>query len=170
MAESREIKRKEGLDLSNPDLDGWVAPKIVGFFGAYSDTSSVVDALMKYQEEQIDPKAHKSRDELREMIRTFNPNNQKFNHAKWGELLEELRREFIADLRSQTGDSISRMLTTINQAVKTAQIKIETPKDLLDAARAMALLQQITKGSSDNPMDLKALESGTGRNGQGDAD
>ena len=167
MAVRREIKRKEGLDLSNPDRDGWVAPLIVGFFAAYWDTSAVVDALMEYQEDEIDPKAHKSRAEMREMIRTFNPNNAKFNHAKWGELLEMSRREFIADLRSKIGDSVSTMLAKIHSAVKTASIKIETPKDLLDAARAMALLQQITKGSSDNPMDLKALESGTGRNGQG---
>ena len=91
------------------------------------------------------------------MIRTFNPNNAKFNHAKWGELFEESRREFIADLRSKTGDSVSTMLAKINSAVKTASISIETPKDLLDAARAMELLQKITRGSDDSPLDLKNI-------------
>ena len=163
------IKRKEALDLSNPDLDGWLVPHIIIKFAAFADTSAVVDALMKYQEDGVDPTLHKSRNELREMIRTFNPNNAKFNHAKWGELLAESRREFIADLRSQTGDSVSTMLTKINTAVNNAQIRIKTPKDLLDAARAMEILQKITKGSSDNPMDLKALESESGRNGHGSA-
>ena len=169
MAVSTEIKRKEGLDLSNPDGDGYLAPQIVCKFAAYWDTGAVVDAVMKYQEDKIDPTLHKTRTEIRDMIRTFNPNNQKFNHDKWGELLEAERREFIADLRSQTGHSVSTMLTTINRAVKNANIKIESPKDLLDAARAMEILQKITKGSSDNPMDLKALESESGRNGHGDA-
>lgn len=169
MAVSTEIKRKEGLDLSNPDRDGWLVPHIITKFAAFQDTRAVVDALMKYQEDKIDPTLHKNRTEIREMIRTLNPNNAKFNHDKWGELLEESRREFIADLRSQTGDSVSRMLTKINRSVKNANIKIETPKDLLDAARAMEILQKITKGSGDNPMDLKALESESGRNGQGSA-
>ena len=163
---ANEIKRKEGLDLSNPDRDGWIVPHIIAKFAAFQDTSAVVNSLMKYQENKIDPTLHKSRTEIREMIRTYNPNNQKFNHDKWGELLEVERSEFIADLRSQTGDSVSTMLTTIHRAVKNAKIKIETPKDLLDATRAMETLQKITKGSDDNPLDLK-LESG--KNGQGDA-
>ena len=159
------IKEKKSLDLSAPETHTWLVPQIIEKFAHFEDTTTVVNALMLFQEEEIDEKFHKSRNELREMIRTFNPNNAKFNHAKWGELLQTLRSEFIADLRSQTGSSISNMLQSINGAVKNANIKIETPKDLLDAARAMELLQKITRGSSDDPMDLKAL-SEAGRNGQ----
>ena len=178
---NNEAKVTEPLDLSDPDQAARFVPQIIAKFAAFMDTRAVVNALMKYQDEHIAPMVHKSRREIREMIRTFNPNN-----AKWGELLEESRREFIADLRSKTGNSISTMLAKINSAVKTASISIETPKDLLDAARAMELLQRITRGSDDSPLDLKALplpptgslgaspqkalpaESETGTNGQVD--
>ncbi len=154
---NNEAKVTEPLDLSDPDQAARFVPQIIAKFAAFMDTRAVVNALMKHQDEHISPMVHKSRREIREMIRTFNPNNAKFNHAKWGQLLEESRREFIADLRSKTGNSISTMLAKINSAVKTASISIETPKDLLDAARAMELLQRITRGSDDSPLDLKAL-------------
>ncbi len=50
-------------------------------FARFRTTTQVLDWLEDIQKEAFLKKVHQSRDELREMIRTVNPHNAKFNCA-----------------------------------------------------------------------------------------
>ena len=101
----------------NPDNYPNLPIILIKEFARFRTTTQVLDWLEDIQKEGFLKKVHQSRDELREMIRTVNPHNAKFNRAKWGDLLDECRQEFLAELRTQMAQAA---VTTANLLYKMA--------------------------------------------------
>lgn len=133
------------FDFKDPANLQHAAEQCIPRFARFSTTSEVVDWLVKHQEERVTKKYHKTRKEIRESIRTINPNNAKFNKAKWGELYEECRAEYVADMRNQMCDTVSRITRQINIAVRHARLGllIRTPEQLHEVLKLIQTLQDI---------------------------
>ena len=120
-------KLQKPLDFSN---EVFVCEYIIRKFAECYTTSQVLDFLEKVQAHLTDKKFHVSRDELREKIRTMNPNNKKFNRSKWGEIYDECKQEYLADLNNKIDKATDRFTDCIMQALENAKVEITSVKDL----------------------------------------
>ena len=146
--------------MSNKQFDKPLNPEnypnlpiiIIEEFARFRTTTQVLDWLEDIQKEAFLKKVHQSRDELREMIRTVNPHNAKFNRAKWGDLLDECRQEFLAELRTQMAQTAVTTANLIHKLVENARIpEIRTVRDLHELVK---LLNTFEKLNSDSDAEI----------------
>ena len=132
---------------------------IIKEFARFRTTTQVLDLLENMQKEVLLKKVHQSRDELREMIRTVNPHNAKFNREKWGDLLDECRQEFLAELRTQMAQAAVETANLLHKMIENASIQqIRTIKDLHEYVK---LLNTFEKLNSDSDAEIaQALNAG----------
>lgn len=136
----------------NPDNYPSVPIIIIKEFARFRTTTQVLDLLEDIQKEAFLKKVHQNREELREMIRTFNPHNAKFNRAKWGDLLDECRQEFLAELRTQMAQTAVTTANLIHKLVENARIpEIRTVRDLHELVK---LLNTFEKLNSDSDAEI----------------
>ena len=155
-------KHKYPLDLTEPGFEHFIRDAIIPLFAKFRTTTQVVNFVMESQEKYFVKEVHKSRNEMREMIRTMNPHNAKFNRAKWGELFDECRQEFVSDLRSQIGATASMTTNLIYNAIKNARLQITTIKDLHEAVKLLAMLEKLSsKNISEPDLEKTLLELNT---------
>ena len=125
---------------------------IIKEFARFHTTEQVLDLLEALQKESVLKKVHQTRDQLREMIRTFNPHNAKFNREKWGDLLDECRQEFLAELRTQMAQTAVETANLLHKMIENAKIQpIHTIKDLHEYVK---LLNTFEKLNSDSDAEL----------------
>ena len=143
----------------NPDNYPNLPIIIIKEFARFRTTTQVLDWLEDIQKEGFLKKVHQSRDDLREMIRTVNPHNAKFNRAKWGDLLDECRQEFLAELRTQMAQTAVKTANLLSNLLKNASIQqIRTVKDLHEYVK---LLNTFEKLNSDSDAEIaQALNTG----------
>ena len=134
----------------NPDNYPNLPVFIIAEFARFRTTTQVLDYLENTQEISILKKAHQSRDELREMMRTMNPHNAKFNHAQWGDLLDECRQEFLAELRTQMAQTAVTTANLLYKIVRNANIQqIRTVKDLHEYVKLLNTFEKLNSDSND---------------------
>ena len=144
----------------NPDNYPNLPIVIIEEFARFRTTTQVLDLLEDLQKESFLKKVHQSRDELREMIRTVNPHNAKFNRAKWGDLLDECRQEFLAELRTKMAQTAVKTANLLHKMIENASIQqIRTVKDLHEYLK---LLNTFEKLNSDSDAEIaQALSEAT---------
>ncbi len=119
-------------------------------FARFYTTTQILDFLEDLQKESFLKKVHQSRDELREMIRTVNPHNAKFNRAKWGELFDECRQEFLAELRTQMAQTAVTTANRLYKMIENASIQqIRTVKDLHEYVKLLNTFEKLNSDSND---------------------
>ena len=123
-------KEQQPIDLTHPRWELYIREIIIPAFAQFKTTKQVVDMIMEAQEKWVVKKHHRYRSEIREMIRTFNPNNAKFNHAKWGELFEECRQEYLADIRSQMSETARLFCVQIQHTIRNMKLQVTDPREL----------------------------------------
>ena len=134
----------------NPDNFPNLPIIIIEEFARFRTTTQVLDFLEDLQKEQWLKKIHQSRNELREMIRTVNPHNAKFNRAKWGDLLDECRQEFLAELRTQMAQNAVTTATFLHKMIENASIQqIRTIKDLHEYVKLLNTFEKLNSDSND---------------------
>ena len=143
----------------NPDNYPNLPIVIIKEFAHFRTTTQVLDMLEDLQKKLWLKKVHQSRDELREMIRTVNPHNAKFNRTKWGDLFDECRQEFLAELRTQMAQTAVTTVDLLHQMIEDASIQpIRTIKDLHEYVK---LLNTFEKLNSDSKAEIaQALNEG----------
>ena len=141
-------KLQKPLDFSN---EVFVCEYIIRKFAECCTTSQVLDFLENAQAHAIDKKFHVSRDELREKIRTMNPNNRKFNRAKWGEIYDECKQEYRANLHSKIDKATDRFTDCILQALDNATLEITSVKDLRELLTLTQSLSTFALERIDSP-------------------
>ena len=113
-------------------------------FARFRTTTQVLDRLEDIQREFFLKKVHQSRDELREMIRTVNPHNAKFNRTKWGNLFDECKQEFLAELRTQMAQTAVKTANLLHKMVENASIQqIRTIKDLHEYVKLLNTFEKL---------------------------
>ena len=123
---------------------------IIKEFARFRTTTQVLDFLEDIQKEALLRKVHQNREELREMIRTMNPHNAKFNRAKWGDLLDECRQEFLAELRTQMAQTAVKTANLLHEMVVNASIQqIRTIKDLHEYVKLLNTFEKLNSDSND---------------------
>ena len=152
--------RNNPMDIWDPE-NQYLLDWVILSYAQFKNTTQIVDAMLEHQTKEFPESTHKTRSELREMIRTINPQNAKFNQEKWGDLLETYRQEFVAELRTQMCDNVGNIIKVINTALANATIQIRTPKDVVDCLKIMKLVQEISQdGKKDSShLDLSVLGS-----------
>lgn len=134
----------------NPDNFPNLPIIIIKEFARFRTTTQVLDLLEDLQKNRFLKKVHQSREELREMIRTVNPHNAKFNRAKWGDLLDECRQEFLAELRTQMAQTAVTTANLLYKMVKNASIQqIRTIKDLHEYVKLLNTFEKLNSDSND---------------------
>ena len=134
----------------NPDNFPSLPIYAIKEFARFRTTAQVLDWLQSQQERLCIKKVHQSRAELREMIRTFNPHNAKFNRAKWGNLLDECRQEFVAELRTRMKQTAVTTATLLSNLIKNASIQqIRTVKDLHEYVKLLNTFEKLNSDSND---------------------
>ena len=98
-----------------------------------------------------DKKYHLRRDRIREQIRTMNPNNKKFNRAKWGDIYEECKQEYLSDLHIKIVKATDRFSDCIMQALDNAKVEITTVKDLRELMTMTQSLSAFALERIDSP-------------------
>ena len=143
----------------NPDNYPKLPIIVIEEFAHFRTTTQVLDWLEDIQKGLWLKKVHQSREELREMIRTFNPHNAKFNRAKWGDLLDECRQEFLAELRTQMAQTAVTTANRLHKMIENASIQqIRTVKDLHEYVK---LLNTFEKLNNDSDAEIaQALNAG----------
>ena len=141
-------KLQEPLDFTR---EAFVRECIIRKFAECYTTSQVVDVLVKVQEQVIDKKFHLTRDQIREQIRTMNPNNKKFNRAKWGDFYEECNQEYLADLHSKIHKATDRFSDCIMQALENAKVEITSVNDLRELLTMTQSLSAFALARIDSP-------------------
>ena len=123
---------------------------IIEEFARFRTTTQVLDFLEDIQKEALLKKVHQNREELREMIRTVNPHNAKFNRAKWGDLLDECRQEFLAELRTQMAQTAVKTANLLHKMIVNASIQqIRTIKDLHEYVKLLNTFEKLNSDSND---------------------
>ena len=141
-------KLQEPLDFSK---EAFVCEYIIRQFAECCTTSQVLDLLEKVQEHVTDKKYHLRRDRIREQIRTMNPNNKKFNRAKWGDIYEECKQEYLSDLHIKIDKATDRFSDCIMQALDNAKVEITTVKDLRELMTMTQSLSAFALERIDSP-------------------
>ena len=133
----------------NPDNYPNLPIIIIKEFARFRTTTQVLDLLEDIQKEAFLKKVHQSREELREMIRTFNPHNAKFNRAKWGDLFDECRQEFLAELRTQMAQTAITTANRLYKMIENASIQqIRTIKDLHEYVKLLNTFEKLNSDSN----------------------
>ena len=123
---------------------------VIKEFARFRPTTQVLDSLEDMQKVKILKNVHQSRDELREMIRTFNPHNAKFNREKWGNLFNQCRQEFVAELKTQIAQTAVVTADLLRKLLKNASIQqIRTVKDLHEYVKLLNTFNKLTSESND---------------------
>ena len=123
---------------------------IIEEFARFRTTTQILDFLEDLQKELLLKKVHQNRDELREMIRTVNPHNAKFNRVKWGDLLDECRQEFLAELRTQMAQTAVTTANRLHKMIENASIQqIRTIKDLHEYVNLLHTFEKLNSDSND---------------------
>lgn len=134
----------------NPENYPGLPIAVIKEFARFRTTAQVLDWLESSQEHLCIKKVHQSRDALREMIRTFNPHNAKFNRSKWGNLFDECRAEFIAELRTQLAQTAVSTANFLHTLINNASIQqIRTVKDLHEYVKLLNTFQKLNSDSND---------------------
>ncbi len=141
-------KLQKPLDFSK---EAFVCEYIIRRFAECCTTNQVLDLLEKVQEHVTDKEFHLSRDQIRERIRTMNPNNKKFNRAKWGEIYQECKQEYLANLHSKIDKATDRFTDCIMQALNNAKVEITTVKDLRELLTMTQSLSTFALERIDSP-------------------
>lgn len=131
--------------------EAFVRECIIRKFAECYTTSQVVDALVNVQEQVIEKKCHLTRDQIREQIRTMNPNNKKFNRAKWGDFYEECNQEYVANLHSKIHKATDRFSDCIMQALENAKVEITSVNDLRELLTMTQSLSAFALARIDSP-------------------
>ena len=131
--------------------EAFVRECIIRKFAECCTTSQVLDLLVKVQEHVTEKKCHLTRDQIREQIRTMNPNNKKFNHAKWGDIYEECKQEYLSDLHIKIDKATDRFSDCIMQALDNAKVEITTVKDLRELMTMTQSLSTFALERIDSP-------------------
>ncbi|RKU05698.1 hypothetical protein C6502_22480 [Candidatus Poribacteria bacterium] len=134
----------------NPDNYPNLPMFIIEEFARFRTTAQVLDFLENTQKRSILKKVHQSRDELREMMRTMNPHNAKFNRAKWGDLLDECRQEFLAELRTRMAQTAVTTANLLYKMVRNASIQqMRTVEDLHEYVKLLKTFEKLNSDSND---------------------
>lgn len=141
-------KLQKPLDFSK---EAFVCEYVIRKFAECCATSQVLDFLVNLQEHAIDKKFHLTRDQIREQIRTMNPNNKKFNRAKWGEMYDECKQEYLADLNNKIDKATDRFTDCIMQALENAKLEITSVKDLRELLTMTQSLSSFALTRIDSP-------------------
>ena len=121
---------------------------IIEEFARFRTTTQVLDCVEGVQKKFFLKKVHQSRDELREMIRTVNPHNAKFNRTKWGDLFDECRQEFLAELRTQMAQTAVKTANLLRTMIENASIQpIRTIKDLHEYVKVLNAFEKLNSDS-----------------------
>ena len=142
-------KKKYGKPI-NPDNYPDFPIIVIRWFAHFYTTAQILDSLEDAQKEGWLKKVHQSRNKLREMIRTFNPHNAKFNRAKWGDLLDECRQEFLDELRTQMAQTAVKTANLLHKMIENASIQqIHTIKDLHEYVKLLNTFKKLNSDSND---------------------
>ena len=139
------------LDIPlNPENFPGLPIFVIKEFARFRSTPQVLDSIEEMQKTSILKNAHQNRNDLREMIRTFNPHNAKFNRAKWGNLFDECQQEFLAELRSHMAQTALRTASLLHGLIKKANIQpLRTIKDLHEYVKLLNTFKKLNSDSND---------------------